>query len=552
MKKRKSLALAILLSLIIALAPITAFAAQLNDPFASARVITLTPEARDIALYDFDYLVSIVLETVPTQNIIYRRLGVTAADFFAAHRQTIYDMTPMPSILYLMDPERWTDAPEDDLSIAADYLYSILFFIQRELGNLGHLGPVQGAILEPTFFSAAYVLYHGINVTEEEWAEIEAQGGDRAEFERFIHANIINTQLRYELYNTPAVLQFYGIDPLEFDFYVDQVEFIGNLNPDNIITNIIEPGRIAYFRIVSFFNNVPLDAETLFPFYEEIQDFEHLIIDLRSNTGGWSHSFPTNVMAMLMSENSTFNHYEFHMANERTADFFEYPLSFVGGALYGVFPIEELVADRNMYQFNPDDLALLDYASVWTTELVPAQDNIPFEGKIWILVNRSTASASEMAVSAAAASGFATIVGTPTAGVTGVVFTYVPLPNTGIMFRTDIAYTTDQYGRSFEEFGIIPHIPNAYGMNALETVLAVINGEELPVAPPPVEEVEFVSLRLLAYSLGYNVAWDGENNQVLVTDSDGNVTIVVVSVNGTFNDDGTVFVSVQYAEEIFG
>jgi hypothetical protein len=84
-------------------------------------------------------------------------------------------------------------------------------------------------------------------------------------------------------------------------------------------------------------------------------------------------------------------------------------------------------------------------------------------------------SASEVAAIISLNTGFATVVGEPTAGVTGVVHTFVGLPNTGIVFRIDLGYTVDNLGRSFEEFGVIPQILNMPELDALETVLTIVN-----------------------------------------------------------------------------
>jgi hypothetical protein len=186
-----------------------------------------------------------------------------------------------------------------------------------------------------------------------------------------------------------------------------------------------------------------------------------------------------------------------------------------------------------------------------------------------------------MLANIAIGTGFATVVGEPTAGVTGVMHTFAALPTTGILFRIDMSYTVDSRGISIEEHGVVPQIANAPGMDALETVLAIIGGEAsavaetpvqaapvmLPIPPPPaapvavaatpagtarvVNDVEFVPLRLTANAHGYTVVWDGENNAVVVTGIDGSTRLVAISTNGTFNDNGTVFITAEYATEIF-
>ena len=49
----------------------------------------------------------------------------------------------------------------------------------------------------------------------------------------------------------------------------------------------------------------------------------------------------------------------------------------------------------------------------------------------------------------------------------------VPMPNTGVIFYFDMFYITDARGRPIEA-GTDPHFFNRPGMDALETVLALI------------------------------------------------------------------------------
>jgi len=547
----------------------------LRDIFGEVRQVVLTPEAMEIALADFDYLVEMILDVAPTQNILQRRMGVTAAEYFAEWREIIMQNFPVPSLLSLDEPELWTEAREDARSLAADYLATVLQVVGIELGSLGHFSVQPTFLVEQVFLAAAQTIHNGIELSQEEIDALVYAGVSLELVESLLDAALRFQQLHYDIFSTPSVLWFYDIDPSEFDLTINLSEFLGFEDPDNITTHIIEEGRIAYLRIASFLGNMLFDSGSLFPFYEEIQDFEHLIIDIRGNGGGWTNYFPSLVYGMLMSDSAEFFNYEFFIASEKTEGFFVNPSSMVGGILYDIVPAAEFVAQRGFTQFNQDDLALLDYAIIRYTEVVPSEYGIPFGGTVWLLVDGGSASASENAANLSIATGFATVVGEPTAGVTGVLYTFAALPNTGILFRIDLGYTVDQYGRSIEEFGVIPQILNAPGMDALNTVLARIGGVELPFTlparqvvfiippPPPVpvavvttgavaDRTGFVSLRLEAYAHGYTVQWDGATNSALVISADGSVTVVAVSVEGTFNDNGTVFVTVEYAAAMFG
>ena len=289
----------------------------------------------------------------------------------------------------------------------------------------------------------------------------------------FSDASFRSTFNEYLVLNTPSVMWFYNLSTDNIDF--NEAPRLGFFDEDNIETRIIEPGEIAYLRINSFINEVAFDLEMLLPFYNEIQDFEHLIIDIRGNGGGWISSFPFNVLEMLLSEPVSFQYAEFFIASELTEDLFEDPINMALGTLYDIVPIAEFLRNTPMPLFNQNDAALLDYAIIWQVDFVPSRNAIPFGGEIWLLVDGNSASASELAAIISINTGFATVVGEPTAGVTGVKYTSVALPNTGILFRIDLGYTVDQFGRSIEEFGVIPQIPNMPEMDALETVLTLIN-----------------------------------------------------------------------------
>jgi len=500
-------------------------------------LVSLTPEAREIALSDFEYLFNMVMQTAPTQNIVERLTGSPIEFYFAVYHQIIYNSIPIISDTALIMGDRWETPSDDPLYMAADYLFSILLMLSHSVGHIGHMGPQWGSHFEDIFFGAAYI----VNV----WHD-------------FIYTTPwgIFFRLHYAIFNTPSVLWFYGIDPAEFDFDTPLEEVLGAVNADNIETRIIEPGRIAYISIASFANNILFDGETLFPFYREIQGFEHLIIDLRGNPGGWMGSFPENFVRMLIDEEIGFTNTEFFMYSDSTAGFYVNPSCPHGGTLYGIFPAAEFVADRGMTLFNQEDLALLDYVAVWEVRYFPAANNIPFAGQIWLLVDEGSASASEMAAQMALNTGFATVVGHPTRGITGVTYTFAALPSTGIVFRIDIGYTADAHGRSFEEFGVVPEIEIRADQDALDVVIDLIG--EAPeagffdtVARRYVDGAAFVPVRYVADAHGWGVTWDGPNNAAVLTDMYGIVWVLTVSTDNIFNVGGRLYMPLEMAIQMF-
>jgi len=283
------------------------------------------------------------------------------------------------------------------------------------------------------------------------------------------------TEAFLDVYTSPATLWFYDVNLEDLDLEMNP--FAGGMEEEgNITTEIIEDGRVAHLHIASFMNSPVFDRETLFAFYEEVQDFDHLIIDVRGNGGGFAVYPPQYILAMLIDEPLEFNHYEFFTSGAAAVAQAEFgPLQAeLGASTVETFLIDEFLEGRDLPYFNADDIELLSYATVSEVTLEPRDNNFPFAGEIWLLVDEGSASASEMLAQVSLDSGFATVVGTNTAAVSGVMHTYVSLPTTGIIFRVDTGYSIDAEGRSFEEFGVTPDITIEPGADALETVLELI------------------------------------------------------------------------------
>jgi len=271
-------------------------------------------------------------------------------------------------------------------------------------------------------------------------------------------------------------------------------------------TRIITQGEIALIRIPHAWNNVETDLNILLPFYEQIQDYEHLIIDIRGHRGGFTNHFLEVVMEPLIQEPMQIPQYLFFTAGgyfsgilERNTlglrritenDYNPYGLIRERGTVncgsrrnrheISVYCARTFVLEQGLQYFNMDDLEHLAYMAKRTDFLIPSHNGFPFNGKVWLLVDRATASAGDAAALAIMTSEFATVVGSPTAGITPSTLSvyHFFLPNTRTQLRLDVVYVTDMYGRSIVEFGVIPHYLNRPGMDALQTVLAMIEEME--------------------------------------------------------------------------
>ena len=261
-------------------------------------------------------------------------------------------------------------------------------------------------------------------------------------------------------------------------YYGDIIIDLGNYEsgmflPNNLHMKIIE-NNIAYVRVERFWQyNIENDKERLFAFYQEISDFEHLIIDLRGNPGGFTRYFVQLFMSPNIQNDLEFYINSLFKGGENNMRWVEADVNdsiLLHGRKREIFTV-------NTYDFthiNLDDLAVLDYISPHHVKITSSGQNF-FGGKIWLLVDANSASAVEYAALYSRASDFATIVGEPTRGLTGGGLAgFFVMPNTGLIVRYDIGYFIDSYGRAVDEFGVIPDIFNYDGMDALETVVYVI------------------------------------------------------------------------------
>ena len=258
-----------------------------------------------------------------------------------------------------------------------------------------------------------------------------------------------------------------------------------------VTTRILEDGHIAYLAIDSFFfrGGFPPDEERkIHNFYEEIRYFDHLIIDLRFNGGGGVGFFHELVLEPNLSRTHVMEGFAFLTNGEIAMQYAQRirlmtPLSPSIGEPRsmdtGLRPIAEILEAYDLPDLNIADMERMVYGFRTETTVRPRRHyprmciEPSFQGKIWFLTSPSMASGALLSAWTARETGFATLVGDITGGRYGGVTTIFNMPNSGIAITMDIYYVTDRNGRPLEA-GTIPDIFNHEGMNALETVLALI------------------------------------------------------------------------------
>ena len=398
----------------------------------------LYEQFRELLLEDFDILTNKLQTYSPHFGVIYRRHRVDMNELIIRQRSSIENER-----LFLRGTREPTieRLPRQVANGFLHQLWSLSHGIQ-----LAHIMPSDRDLIQRSYFFCLTYF------EEEDWCQM------------FAH---------------PSIRAFYQLDSV--DETTHQENPMMQWDENNVRTEIIIPGEVAYVSFNHFFNASPehllFEENILFPFYYEIQDFSHLVFDFRGNRGGFSDPFFDLIVGPFVNYPLEAQIHQFFRAN-----IFSYIDNYTGTFHIGIIEIDEseiisaldFINERGMMYFNTDDMTMLDYVVVIQMTIEPVEVDFYFHGKIWILVDGLTASAGELAVLFAMDSGFATVVGTNTMGVMPSATAQVLLPNTGIIFRFDVGYFTDACGRSLEEFGITPDYLNRPEMDALETVLAMI------------------------------------------------------------------------------
>jgi len=255
--------------------------------------------------------------------------------------------------------------------------------------------------------------------------------------------------------------------------------------------SIIEEDKIAYINFWSFASSDMrrIESETrneLFSFLYQVQNYEHLIIDIRGNTGGHNPLALEAFILPNLSEAFESHYFGFFINSPLSENLVQrfhvtrhtQPMFNTLSSAIEFHPAQEIVETYELRYMNQEDLGVLDYAVKLRTNLHPANTEYAFGGQIWLLVNERNFSAAEQFAHVAKITGTMTLVGTTTGGSLagqGVLIARVALPNTQSVAHFDTVYITDTYGRALEEFRTTPHYFNREGMDALETVLAMID-----------------------------------------------------------------------------
>ena len=437
---------------------------------------------RGIFLYDFDFMMGAMEDSFPYFGVAMRRHGVDIR-VLGHDVRAIIDNYP-----YSFDG--FADELGIDLVTMPNLAPQVFWYILQSQ----FFDPIQGLghayALDYSFFN---LLRDGfpfrLNALDRHFHNIF---NDDASVHFYSDQELLFSAITSENFNELASEFWPGNASMSINMAVYDQEM------PTVITYMFEEESVAYMAIPSFLLSgieIYNFRKTLMSFYAQIQGYEHLIIDIRGNPGGYTDLWRALIMYPLWYDRDNMPGlywYAFFKDSEFSSEFVGLQVGRrrVSGIMglpttRYLLGIDEFLAVSPMPYRNTVDFDYLAYGVRLNTGLegLRQQDLLtilppafPFAGRIWVLTCSYSASASALFARKAKYTGFATIVGEQTMGLyTSLISAFVPLPHTGIIIRWDTDYLTDQYGRAFEEFPTMPHYLNLPGMDALETVVHMIH-----------------------------------------------------------------------------
>lgn len=195
----------------------------------------------------------------------------------------------------------------------------------------------------------------------------------------------------------------------------------------NFTDSLIPEKGIAIMQIKNLLpENIEKDKLVIDKFLKEIKDYKYLIIDIQDNDGGSEYYWKDNIVQRLIHD--SISYISNYIVKEGRLNRHFYPDYFDGASI-----IKKTESMPNI----PEEL--LDgtfYIKSQVNTLYP-DDPIPFNGKIYLLVNRVVYSSAEGFAYFCKTTGWATIAGQRTGG-DGIGNDPIPfvLPESGIIVRS--------------------------------------------------------------------------------------------------------------------
>ncbi|MCL2168520.1 MAG: S41 family peptidase, partial [Defluviitaleaceae bacterium] len=318
--------------------------------------------SREDFLYDFDYMIAVLYENFPLEQVIYDARGINIWEHAASMRER------------LADPEFVINDAHHFFDIMVEEFFD-------PMGRIGHLSFTnqQNFVWFFQNFSdgLTWFAYHRLGSR----VRPQMPGWLEADFKLYM---ALPTQTFYR--------EAFSILERSYDDYMFE-------------TSTLAEGSVAYVH----FNHLLVQTWTprgsiyrirMHTWLESIKDYDHLIIDFRDNTGGFinvMHELVTSHITRFSLGNLTFHYYNRAERNLRQIQLNRDYRSAVASSVLNAHSFERRlhVHDR----------------------VAPINRGASFSGQVWLLIGEASASAAEAIAHFYKETGFATLVGENTSGV---------------------------------------------------------------------------------------------------------------------------------------
>ncbi|MFX1367211.1 MAG: S41 family peptidase [Promethearchaeota archaeon] len=226
--------------------------------------------------------------------------------------------------------------------------------------------------------------------------------------------------------------------------------------------------KAGYVRIGDFTDDLEQDdTKVLLEFYRKVEGFDLLIIDVRGNQGGSYGPWMRNVIAPLAKEKLSS---KMHLAF-RSGSYVE--------MFRRVADIGPIVPKDSFEQLPPEvlteDFTIYDY-----TQTVEPSGEIHFKGRIIVLIDAITFSATDAFALFCKETGFAKLYGIPSGG-DGISDSpiYYILPNSKLLVRFTPGMGIDYAGRANEEVCVHPDVYHESPFGDMDELVNFVLDQEL-------------------------------------------------------------------------
>lgn len=233
-------------------------------------------------------------------------------------------------------------------------------------------------------------------------------------------------------------------------------------------TKIWPEKKAGYVRIGDFSDNLEEDDnKVLLEFYKKVEEFDLLIIDVRGNQGGSYGPWMRNVIAPLTKEKlSSKMHLAFRSGN--------YVEMFRRVANIGP------IVPKDSFEQLPPEVLTEDFTIYDYTQTVEPSGEIDFNGRIIILIDAITFSATDAFALFCKETGFAKLYGIPSGG-DGISDSpiYYILPNSKLLVRFTPGMGIDYTGKANEEVCVHPDIYHESPFGDMDSLVEFVLNQEL-------------------------------------------------------------------------